>query len=108
MDSLTVDLVWALVAAMIVTAGGWLWQRARPWRQIKSLCARVWAHLHRQQLAEIAELREDVNALLMVLDHWTTPGAGDKQRQFEYMAEALRARGASRRAARCRAVLPCA
>jgi hypothetical protein len=38
-------------------------------------------------------LRKDVGALLSLLDHWVTSGAGDKQRQFEYRAEALEARG---------------
>jgi hypothetical protein len=53
----------------------------------------LWTLLHRKQLEEVAELRRDVDALLCVLDHWVTPGTGDKQRQFEYMAEVLRARG---------------
>jgi hypothetical protein len=39
------------------------------------------------QLEQIAELWKDVDALLSVLDHWVTSGAGDEQRQFEYMAK---------------------
>lgn len=58
-------------------------------------CPRVawlWSTLHKRQIEEINELRKDVDALLSVLDHWVTPGAGDKQRQFDYMAEVLEAR----------------
>ena len=37
-------------------------------------------------------IRLALSSLLSVLDHWVTPGAGDKPRQFEYMAEVLEAR----------------
>jgi len=89
----TRDLVFAVAAALVVAAAAWLWGRAQPWLRVKRTRAWLWNVLHRKQLEEIAELRRDVDALLCVLDHWVTPGAGDKQRQFEYMAEVLKARG---------------
>lgn len=89
----TRDLLFALMAALLVTAGAWLWRRSEPWSHVKRARAWLWNVLHKKQLEEIAELRQDVDALLSVLDHWVTPGAGDKQRQFEYMAEVLNARG---------------
>jgi hypothetical protein len=66
--------------------------RRTPWQLLKRGISSAWSVLHRRQLAEIEELRKDVDALLAVLDHWITPGAGDKQRQFEFMAEVLEAR----------------
>jgi hypothetical protein len=65
----------------------------RPGIRVKRARGWLWNTLHKKQLEEITELRKDVDALLSVLDHWATPGAGDKQRQFEYMADVLKARG---------------
>ena len=89
----TRDLLFALIAAFLVTAVAWLWRRAQPWQRVKHARGWLWNALHKKQLEEITELRKDVDALLSVLDHWVTPGAGDKQRQFEYMAAVLNARG---------------
>jgi len=89
----TRDLLLALIAALLVAAAAWLWRRAQPWPRVKRARAWLWATLHKRQHQEIDELRKDVDALLSVLDHWVTPGAGDKQRQFEYMTEVLNARG---------------
>ncbi len=91
------DLVFALIAALVVGTATWLWGRTRPWLRLRRAGAWLWTLHQRKQLEEIAELRRDVDALLCVLDHWVTPGAGDKQRQFEYMAEVLRARVLVRR-----------
>jgi hypothetical protein len=93
MHGSTRDLLFALIAALFVSAAAWLWGRVEPWRRVKHARAWLWNALHKKQLEEISELRKDVDALLSVLDHWVTPGAGDKQRQFEYMAEVLKARG---------------
>jgi hypothetical protein len=87
------DLAFALAAAPAVAAMAWLRQRIRAWVRIKQAGSWVWRAIQRRQLEEIAELRRDVVALLQVLDHWVTPGAGDKQRQFDYMTEVLAARG---------------
>jgi hypothetical protein len=87
------DLLFALIAAVLVAAVVWLWGRTSPWNQLKRARAWLWETLHRSQLEEISELRKDVDMLLSVLDHWVTPGAGDKERQFQYMAEVLQARG---------------
>jgi len=87
------DLLFALIAAVVVAVVLWLWGRIQPWPHVKRALTWLWNALHRRQLEEIAELRKDVDMLLSVLDHWITPGAGDKQRQFEYMAEVLGARG---------------
>jgi hypothetical protein len=89
----TRDLLFALIAALLVTAAAWLWGRTQPWPRVKRAWGWLWNTLHKKQLEEITELRKDVDALLSVLDHWATPGAGDKQRQFEYMADVLKARG---------------
>ena len=89
----TRDLLFAVIAALFVTALAWLWHRGQPWQRVKHAWACLWNALHKKQLEEITELRKDVDALLSVLDHWVTPGAGDKQRQFEYMAEVLKERG---------------
>jgi hypothetical protein len=89
----TRDLLFALIAALLVAAIAWVWGRAQPWPHVKRARAWFWNTLHKKQLQEITELRKDVDALLSVLDHWVTPGAGDKQRQFEYMAEVLAALG---------------
>src|SRR6266567_7179286 len=89
----TRDLVFAVVAAALVAVAAWIWARAQPWQHVKRTGTRLWETLHKKQLAEIAELRKDVDVLLSILDHWVTPGAGDKQRQFQYMAEVLAARG---------------
>jgi hypothetical protein len=89
----TQDLLFAVIAALLVTAAAWLWKRAHPWPRVKRVWAWLWSTLHKKQLEEITELRRDVDTLLSVLDHWVTPGAGDKQRQFEYMAQALEERG---------------
>jgi hypothetical protein len=86
-------LLFALIAALLLAAAAWLWRRAEPWQRVRHARAWLWNALHKKQLEEIAELRKDVDALLSVLDHWVTPGAGDKQRQFEYMAEVLNERG---------------
>lgn len=90
----------AVIAALLVTAVAWLWRRSEAWPHVKRVRAWLWRVLHREQLEqiaglseELAELRADVDMLLSVLDHWVTPGAGDKQRQFEHMEEALAARG---------------
>ncbi len=87
------DLLFAAIAALLVTAATWLWRRAQLWQHVKRSRAWLWNALHKKQLEEITELRKDVDALLCILDHWITPGAGDKQRQFEYMAQALNERG---------------
>lgn len=87
------DLLFAIIAAVPVAAAAWLWRRTQPWQRVKRSWAWLWDTLHKRQIEEITELRKDVDALLSVLDHWITPGAGDKQRQFEYMAEVLEARG---------------
>ena len=87
------DLLFALIAGVLLAAAGWLWARTRPWQRFKRGWAWLWDTLHKRQIEEITELRKDVDALLSVLDHWVTPGAGDKQRQFEYVAEVLEARG---------------
>jgi hypothetical protein len=87
------DLLYALMAAVLAAALIWLWGRLQPWKLTKRGWEWLWASLHKSQLQEIAELRKDVDALLTVLDHWVTPGAGDKQRQFQYMAEVLQTRG---------------
>jgi hypothetical protein len=76
-----------------VAVAAWLWKRIEPWKRVQRRRSQFWNYIHKSQLAEIADLRKDVDALLMVIDHWTTPGAGDKQRQFDYMAEILQARG---------------
>jgi len=86
------DLLFALIAAVLLAAAGWLWGRTRAWQRLMRARAWLWGTLHKRQIEEIAELRKDVDALLRVLDHWVTPGAGDKQRQFEYMTEVLEAR----------------
>jgi hypothetical protein len=86
------DLLLALIAAVLLAAAGWLWARTHPWQQLTRARAWLWGTLRKKQIEEINELRKDVDALLSVLDHWLTPGAGDKQRQFEYMAEVLEAR----------------
>lgn len=86
------DLLFALIAAVLLAAAGWLWGRTHPWQNLARARAWLWGTLHKRQIEEINELRKDVDALLSVLDHWVTPGAGDKQRQFEYMAEVLEAR----------------
>lgn len=88
----TRDLLFAVIAALLVTAVAWLWRFTQPLRRIKHFYAWFWNTLHKEQLEEIAELRKDVDALLSILDHWVTPGAGDKQRQFDYMTEMLNAR----------------
>lgn len=93
LSGLPEGLALACVAAVMLAAATWLWTRARLWATTRAVLHRVWVWLHREQLAEIQELRQDVDILLSVLDHWVTPGAGDKQRQFQYMAEALAARG---------------
>jgi hypothetical protein len=93
LNGLVEGLVLAIVAALILGGVTWLWRRARPWARAKAAVRRTWLRLHGDQLAEIQQLRQDVDALLNVLDHWVTPGAGDKQRQFEYVAEVLAARG---------------
>jgi hypothetical protein len=93
MRSAIEDLLYAVAAAVLLTAAAWLWKRAQPRLQLKRAWTWFWTSLHRRQLEEIAELRKDVDALLSVLDHWVTPGAGDKQRQFEFMAQALSDRG---------------
>ena len=108
---MTWDLALALIAAVIVSGLAWFWRYAKPWSRIKHFLGRFWVMLHRgqlveieklrqgmnaqheSQLAKIEELRQDVDALLSVLDHWVTPGAGDRQRQFGYMAEVLTACG---------------
>jgi len=87
------DLLFALIAAVLVAVAVWLWRRTQLWQRVKRARKWLWYTLHKRQSEEIAELRKDVDALLSVLDHWVTPGAGDKQRQFEYMAEVLAARG---------------
>jgi hypothetical protein len=89
----TQDLLYAVLAALLVTAAAWLWRHAQPWQRVNHARAWLWNALHKKQLEEITELRRDVDALLSVLDHWVTPGAGDKQRQFEYMAQVLQERG---------------
>lgn len=89
----TRDLIFALIAALLITAAAWLLRRTQLWERVKHALTWLWNAVHRKQLEEIAELRKDVDALLMILDHWVTPGAGDKQRQFEYMAEVLNVRG---------------
>src|SRR5258708_34214263 len=89
----TRDLLFAVIAALFVTSLAWLWHRGQPWQRVEDAWAWLWNALHKQQLEEITELRKDVDALLSVLDHWVTPGAGDKQRQFEYMAQVLKERG---------------
>jgi len=86
------DLLFALIAAVLLAAAGWLWSRTHPWQHLTRARAWLWGALHKRQIEEINELRKDVDALLSVLDHWVTPGAGDKQRQFKYMAEVLEAR----------------
>jgi hypothetical protein len=88
----TRDLLFALIAALLLAAAGWLWRRAQLRQRVKRARAWLWNALHKKQLEEMTELRKDVDALLSVLDHWVTPGAGDKQRQFEYMAEVLKER----------------
>ena len=93
MHGTTRDLVFALAAALAGAAVARLRQRIRAWLHIKRAGRWFWRTLHRQQLEEIAELRRDVDTVLHVLDHWVTPGAGDKQRQFDYMTEVLAARG---------------
>ena len=106
MHGTTRDLLFAVIAAVLVALAVWLCQRTELWRRFIRAREWFWYTLHKRQLEEIAELRKDVDMLLSVLDHWVTPGAGDKQRQFEYMAEALAARskrgnsGASMRVAR--------
>lgn len=90
-------LMLAVIAAILMTAAAWLWKRAQLWERAKHAQAWVWDTLHKRQSEQITELRKDVDALLSVIDHWVTPGAGDKQRQFEYMAEALEARGSGKR-----------
>lgn len=87
------DLLFALIAAVFMTAGAWLWAHIQPWQVAKRGRAWLWDTLHKRQSEQITELRNDVDALLSVLDHWVTPGAGDRQRQFQYMAEMLEARG---------------
>ena len=102
------DWLLAFIAALVIAFAAWLWKRVTPWQLVRRAMASAWSLLHRRQLAEIEELRKDLDALLSVLDHWTTPGAGDKQRQFAYMAEVLEARrkrgisGASMRVASLR------
>lgn len=86
------DLLFALIAAVLLAAAGWLWGRTHPRQRLTRAWAWLWGTLHKRQIEEINELRKDVDALLSVLDHWVTPGAGDKQRQFKYMAEVLEAR----------------
>jgi hypothetical protein len=93
------DLLFALIAAVLLTVAGWLWSRIHPRQRLARVWAWLWNALHKRQIEEINELRKDiselqkdVDALLSVLDHWVTPGAGDKQRQFDYMAEVLEAR----------------
>lgn len=86
------DLLFALMAAVLLAAAGWLWSRTHPWQHLTHARAWLWSTLHTRQIDEINELRKDVDALLSVLDHWVTPGAGDMRRQFEYMAEVLEAR----------------
>lgn len=93
LNGLAEGLVLAVIAALIIGCMTWLWRRASPWARTKAVVRWAWLRLNRDQIAEIQELRRDVDALLYVLDHWITPGAGDKQRQFEYMAEVLAARG---------------
>jgi hypothetical protein len=83
----------AIIAALALGGVTWLWKRATPWLRTKAVLRRAWLRLNRDQITQIQELRQDVDALLNVLDHWVTPGAGDKQRQFEHMAEVLGTRG---------------
>ena len=92
MHSFVLDLLFALIAAVLLAIACWLWGRTHPWQRLTRARAWLWGTLHKRQIEEINELRRDVDALLSVLDHWVTPGAGDKQRQFEYMAEVLEAR----------------
>jgi hypothetical protein len=99
MNGFILALLLALVAAVLLTAAGWLWGRTRSWQRLSRAWTWLWAILHKRQIEEIDELRneinelrKDVDALLSVLDHWVTPGAGDMQRQFGYMAEVLEAR----------------
>jgi hypothetical protein len=87
------NLLFALIAAALLTLAGWLWGRAHLWQHLTRARARLWGTLHKSQIEEINELRKDVDTLLSVLDHWVTPGAGDKQRQFEYIAEVLEVLG---------------
>lgn len=89
MRSTIEDLLYAVAAALLLSAAAWLWKRAQPRLQLRRAWTWFWTSLHRRQLEEISELRKDVDGLLSVLDHWVTPGAGDKQRQFEFMAQVL-------------------
>jgi hypothetical protein len=80
MGSAIGGLLYAVAAALLLTAAAWLWKRAQPQLQVRRAWTWFWTCLHRRRLEEIGELRKDVDALLSVLDHWVTPGAGDKQR----------------------------
>jgi hypothetical protein len=92
MRSAIEDLLYALAAAVLLSSTVWLWKRWQLQLQLTRAWASYWTRLHRRQLEEIGELRKDVDALLSVLDHWVTPGAGDKQRQFEFMVQVLNER----------------
>lgn len=85
-------LLFALISAALLAVAGWLWSRIHPRQRLARIWAWLWSTLHKGQIEEVNELRKDVDALLSVLDHWVTPGAGDKQRQFDYMAEVLEGR----------------
>jgi hypothetical protein len=46
----TRDLLFAVIAALLLAAAAWLWRRAQPWQRVNHARTWLWNALHKKQL----------------------------------------------------------
>jgi hypothetical protein len=86
----------ALEAAVLLAGGSWACRRLGVRSRLGRILRLVWYKAHETQwkahqfeVAEIADLRRDVNGCLKILDHLSTAGTGDWGQQWAYVREVL-------------------